>query len=75
VSAKPSTTSEVDFPSTTKNDAITTSSPASGPSDTSMPPVSTTTSWPKLMKASAASSVSIEVTLKLFVTSGLSDQV
>ena len=64
MSASPSTTVGRDLPCVRKNDETTTTSPVSGPTEMSMPAVMITISWPKLMNASAASSVSSEVMLK-----------
>ena len=68
--ARPRTTIGVDLPSTRKKEAITATRPDSGPTEMSIPAVMITMSWPKLMKASAASSVSSEVTLKVAVKRG-----
>ncbi len=55
--------SPVVCPSPTKKERITTTSPVSGPTDRSMPPVISTMSWPMLTKASALARNSVPLML------------
>ena len=70
-SEKPRTRSAVLCPSPMKNDRITTTSPVSGPTDKSMPPVSRTMSWPMLTKASALARKSVPLMLRSLRNFGL----
>ena len=53
------------FPPFSKNDPMTTTSPVSGPTDRSIPPVRITHSWPNEMNARVAISTVSEVRLNV----------
>ena len=61
---KPATITAGPRPLFSKKDPITTTRPASGPTDRSMPPVRITHSWPNEMNARAAMSTVSELRLK-----------
>ncbi len=57
--SRPSSSRPVPWPSEAKNENTTTVRPLSGPTDRSIPPVSSTISCPKLISASALASSSM----------------
>ena len=67
----PATMTSTLRPAFSKKDPMTTTRPASGPTDRSMPPVRITHSWPNEMNAVAAMSTVSELRLKADRNRGL----
>ena len=63
-STSPTAISPGEDSSVTQNDATTTRNPASGPTERSIPPISSGIVCPSAMKPSAVTSVSIDAMLK-----------